>query len=41
MELYVDDNIENGIFENMSFCEFNELYNIGILQDVDVLLSNS
>lgn len=41
MELYVDDNIDNGIFENIGFCEFNELYNIGILQDVDVLLSNS
>lgn len=41
MEPHADDNIDNGIPENTSPRESNELHNIGILQDVDVSSSNS
>lgn len=41
MEPHADDKIDNGIPENTSPRESNELLNIGILQDVDVSSSNS
>lgn len=41
MDPHADDNIDNGIPENTSPRESNELHNTGILQDVDVSSSNS